>query len=417
MPPRTHGIADGLAHLAVPIASLSPDPSSARRHPARNIKAVVDSLRLYGQQKPIVVSSDGVILAGNAVYDAAMTLGWTHVAAVTSGLAGHDRRGYAIADNQSGDLSRWDEAMLAEQLRELDAHCESLDLEELGFTEVELVRLLQPEISVDEIPEPGDEHCSENGAVYRLGEHRLLVGDATDPAALARLTDEGPADLLLTDPPYNVAYEGKTAEALTIANDSMDDAAFRAFLTDAFRAADSVMRPGAAYYVWHADSEGLNFRMACRSAGWTVRQNLVWVKNSMVLGRQDYQWQHEPCLYGWKDGAAHTWLGGRRHTTVIDQADPLTTVLRFDRPGRNAEHPTMKPVDLFEFQVRNSARRGEVVLDPFGGSGTTVIACERTGRRARTMELDPRYADVIRKRWAEHVHGSGCDWRRLTPAV
>jgi site-specific DNA-methyltransferase (adenine-specific) len=206
------------------------------------------------------------------------------------------------------------------------------------------------------------------------------------------------------------------------------------------------MRAGAVFYIWHADSEGFNFRAACREVDWRVRQCLVWVKNAMVLGRQDYQWRHEPCLYGWKDGAAHTWLGGRAKTTiaradlawqaarvpegycvVIDGEACLisgkevmvrsyaSTALEFARPARNADHPTMKPVDLFECQIRNSARKGAIVLDPFGGSGTTVIAAERTGRRARTLELDGRYADVIRRRWAELVHGEACDWRALTP--
>jgi site-specific DNA-methyltransferase (adenine-specific) len=195
--------------------------------------------------------------------------------------------------------------------------------------------------------------------------------------------------MLLTDPPYNVAYEGKTADALTIQNDSMSDATFRKFLRDAFTAADSVMKPGAVFYIWHADSEGYNFRGACFDIEWQVRQCLIWNKNVMVMGRQDYHWRHEPCLYGWKSGAAHLWATDRKQTTVLN----------FDRPSRNLEHPTMKPVALFEYQLLNNTKGGDLCLDLFGGSGTTLIACEKNGRYARLMELDPKYCDVIVRRW------------------
>ena len=197
------------------------------------------------------------------------------------------------------------------------------------------------------------------------------------------------ADLWLTDPPYNVAYQGKTKDALTIQHDEMDDESFRRFLVSAYGAADSVLKEGAAFYIWHADSEGFNFRGACRDVGWKVRECLIWSKNTFVLGRQDYQWQHEPCLYGWKDGAAHSWYSDRSQTTILE----------FDRPNRNAEHPTMKPVGLFQYLIGNSTKPGDIVLDSFGGSGTTLIACEQTGRSARIIELDPCYCDVIIERW------------------
>lgn len=196
-------------------------------------------------------------------------------------------------------------------------------------------------------------------------------------------------DLFLTDPPYNVNYEGGTG--MTIQNDNMEDTEFRHFLCEAFKAADEVMKPGAAFYIWHADSEGYNFRGACHDIEWTVRQCLIWVKNSLVLGRQDYQWKHEPCLYGWKDGGAHGWYNDRKQTTTLE----------FDRPTKSELHPTMKPVPLFDYQIKNSTQKGENVLDLFGGSGTTIIACEQNGRRAFCMELDPKYVDVIVKRWEE----------------
>lgn len=196
-------------------------------------------------------------------------------------------------------------------------------------------------------------------------------------------------DLLITDPPYNVAYVGKTKDALTIQNDSMEDDAFRSFLTDAFISSDSIMKQGASFYIWHADSEGFNFRYAVKAVGWMLKQNLVWVKNSLVMGRQDYQWKHEPCLYGWKDGASHNWYAGRAETTTLE----------FDRPNRNDLHPTMKPVPLFAYQIQNSTKEGDCVLDSFGGSGTTLIACEQLKRKAFLMELDPHYCDVIIARW------------------
>ena len=197
--------------------------------------------------------------------------------------------------------------------------------------------------------------------------------------------------MLLTDPPYNVAYEGSTKEKLTIKNDNMANDQFRQFLRDAFVTADFVMKAGAVFYIWHADSEGLNFRGACVDAGWTVRQGLIWKKSSLVMGRQDYHWKHEPCLYGWKAGAGHLWAADRKQTTILE----------FDKPSRNGEHPTMKPVALFEYQMLNNTKGGDIVLDLFGGSGTTLLAAEKHGRHARLMELDPKYCDVIVKRWED----------------
>ena len=197
------------------------------------------------------------------------------------------------------------------------------------------------------------------------------------------------ADLWITDPPYNVDYEGGTG--LKIQNDCMPDTDFRQFLRDAYSAANLVMLPGAAFYIWHADLEGYNFRGAAHDIDWTVRQCLIWVKSSLVMGRQDYHWKHEPCLYGWTNGAAHTWNTDRKQTTVLE----------FDKPSRNGQHPTMKPVELFQYQINNSTKPNALVLDSFGGSGTTAIACERIHRHARLMELDPAYCDVIVKRWED----------------
>jgi site-specific DNA-methyltransferase (adenine-specific) len=205
------------------------------------------------------------------------------------------------------------------------------------------------------------------------------------------LMDGAKADMLLTDPPYNVAYEGKTKEAMTIQNDAMGDSDFRQFLRDAFASADAVLKPGGVFYIWHADSEGYNFRGACHDIGWKVRQCLIWLKNTIVMGRQDYHWKHEPCLYGWKEGAAHFWASDRKQSTIIE----------CNKPQRNGEHPTMKPVELMEYQIGNNTKPGQVILDLFGGSGSTLMACEKTGRAARLMEIAPKYVDVIVKRWQD----------------
>ena len=239
--------------------------------------------------------------------------------------------------------------------------------------------------------------------MYQLGNHLLVCGDSTQPNDVAKVCGDGEADLWLTDPPYNVDYHGSDGQS--IQNDSMEDTKFREFLRAAFGCAEKRMKPGASFYIFHADSEGYNFRGACFDVGLRVRQCLIWKKQSLVLGRQDYHWIHEPCLYGWKEGEAHSWYSDRSQTTVME----------YDKPKKNDVHPTMKPVDMLCYLIGNSSKRGDVVLDTFGGSGSTLIACERTGRVCKCVELDPKYCDVIRRRWAEFVHGEGCDWQKLTP--
>lgn len=242
----------------------------------------------------------------------------------------------------------------------------------------------------DDVPESAPA-ITVKGDLYILGDHRLLCGDSTMIDDVERLMDGEKINLLLTDPPYNVAYEGKTKDAMTIQNDSMSNDDFRKFLCDVFRCADSVMEGGACFYIWHADLEGYNFRGACFDVGWQVRQCLIWVKNSMVMGRQDYHWKHEPCLYGWKEGGAHYWGSDRTQTTCLE----------FNRPTANRLHPTMKPVDLLEYQVLNNTRQKQNILDLFLGSGSTLIACEKTNRKCYGMELDEKYCDVIVKRYIE----------------
>lgn len=272
------------------------------------------------------------------------------------------------------------------------------------------------------------------GDIWMLGRHRLMCGDSTKEADVAKLMGGEQAHLLLTDPPYNVDYQGGTKDKMKIANDNMDDVAFVGFLTAAFNCAIQAMRPGAAFYVWHADIKGFEFRTALKEVGLTLRETLIWVKNALVLGRQDYQWRHEPCLYGWKDGAAHYFVDDRSQSTVIEDAgvdyrkmkkDELlklvlqltdvsvpNTVIYEDKPTKNDIHPTMKPVKLMARLIRNSTRPKELVLDLFGGSGSTMIAAEQIDRRCFMMEFDPKYCDAILARW-EKLTGEEAE--KITP--
>lgn len=371
------------------------------RNPRKNdeqVDRMASAIREFGFRIPIVAKSDGSLVDGHLRLKAAQKLGLKEVpVALADELTEAQVKAFRILANKSANWAEWEPDLLKLELQELQEL--DFDLELTGFELPELEDILgegadggtEGQTDPDAVPEPQEEPVSRLGDVWLLGRHRLMCGDSTDAGSVALLMNGSNADLLLTDPPYNVSYEGATKDRLTILNDSMDDEKFRSFLADAFKAADTVMKNGAAFYIWHADSEGYNFRGAVRDTGWMVRQCLIWVKNSMVLGRQDYQWKHEPCLYGWKDGAAHLWTSDRRQTTVLE----------FNKPNRNGEHPTMKPVELFEYQMLNSTNREAVVLDLFGGSGTTMIAAEKNGRSARLMELDPRYCDVIVRRWQD----------------
>ncbi len=303
----------------------------------------------------------------------------------------HGERNLALFDNRAAELAEWDTEVLASLADDTDFSGlwddhELADL--LAAVDATPTDLL---VDPDAVPDPPAEPVTQPGDVWTLGRHRLLCGDATSGEDVSRLMGGDLAALVFTDPPYGVAYEGGTPDHLTIANDDLDDPAFHAFLRAAFTNMLVVTRPGGAIYACHADSRGLVVRQAFVEAGWLLKQSLVWVKQSLVLGRQDYQWRHEPILYGWKPGAAHYFVPDRTQTTVWE----------IDRPARSTEHPTMKPVALVATAVANSSRPGEIVLDPFGGSGSTLIACEQFGRSARLLELDPRYCDVIVQRWEQ----------------
>lgn len=380
------------------------------------------SLQEFGYVDPIIINADNTIIGGHQRASVMKELGYKEIDVVVVNLDKVQEKALNIALNKiSGE---WDfeklEALLAELQQEMDATVTGFDDEEINemLQKIDTLDADEDGFKADEAFEDVEEPISQPGDIYQLGRHRLMCGDSTKAADIIMLMDGQEADLLLTDPPYNVDVENSSN--MKIMNDNMESSRFRNFLMDAFRATDKGLKPGAAYYIWHADNEGYNFRAACENVGWKVRQCLIWNKNSFNMGRQDYQWKHEPCLYGWKDGAPHYFVDDRTQATVIEDKINLkklkkeellqmlqdifgdkisTTVINEDKPSVNSEHPTMKPIKLLSRQIKNSSRQNDIVLDVFGGSGSTMIACEQLNRTCYMMELDPRYCDVIINRW------------------
>lgn len=411
--------------IRIKTAELVPYEKNPRKIPQAAVDAVKESYRQCGVIDPIEIDENNVILSGHTRRLAAIELGIDEIDALrVVGLDEKAKRKYRLLANKTGEKSGWDYDLLADELGDLDF--EGYDFEwDLPDEE-------DPDAQEDnydvQLPKVAR---SKPGEIYRLGKHRLMCGSSTDPEQVKLLVGSNLVDLLLTDPPYGVDYVGGTG--MMIENDNLAGDEFLRFLQDAFDAADQVMKPGAAFYIWHAESGGSVFRNACVQVGWKIRQCLIWVKNGFVMGRQDYQWKHEPCLYGWKDGAAHYFLDDRTQSTVTDDNIDLkklkkeemlqmlqeifsdkypATVIYEDKPLVNDVHPTMKPVRLMARLVANSSRKKEIVLDIFGGSGSTLIACEQLGRRCFMMELDPKYVDVIIDRWetftgkkAERING------------
>jgi DNA modification methylase len=374
------------------------------QNPRKNqpVDLVVESLLEFGWMQPITVDDQYVIICGHTRFKAAKALKLTHVPVlVADGWPDEKVKKYRILDNQSAGLAEWDAACLKLELVELEALGVTSD--SMGFSDEllakitgEAIKTLEPEAAsgdVDDAPDADEANppFTQLGDLYEIGPHRLLCGDSTSLDAVNDLMADQLADMVFTDPPYNVAYVGKTSKKLKIQNDEMAQGDFDQFLQQALANACVSAREGAPIYVAHADTQGVAKRDALVSAGFELKQVLIWRKNQIVLGRQDYHWQHEPILYGWKPGAAHTWLGGRNQSTVWDMA----------KPQRNGEHPTMKPVELVEKAINNSCEAEGRVLDLFGGSGTTMVAAQQTGRVANLMELDPKYCDVIVKRMAK----------------
>ncbi len=370
-----------------PIFELTPAEYNPRQLSESQFTDLQNSFKNLGTLEPAVINQfpgrENVIISGHQRLKVAESLGMTEYPCYEVNFPLEKEKEANIRMNRN--TGEWDWDMLANNF-------EVEELKEWGFEDLNF--LVEPEEGLtdeDEVPEAPEEPKTKPGDLYILGEHRLLCGDSTSIDAVERLMDGQLCDQFITDPPYNVDYTGKTKDALKIENDKKDDTNFRQFLKDAFVSADTAMKPGAVFYIWHADLEGYNFRGACHDINWKVRQCLIWNKNSMVMGRQDYHWKHEPCLYGWKEGDSHLWASDRKQVTVID----------FDRRMQNKEHPTMKPVGLIEYQIKNNTKQMDMVLDLFGGSGSTLIACQKTSRKCCMMELDPKYCDVIVKRWED----------------
>lgn len=369
------------------VSKLKPNPSNPRVIKDDKFQKLVASIEQFPEmmeKRPMVCVTDvdGKIypLGGNMRLRAIQHLGMKEIpdawVAMADDWTEEKRKEFTIKDNVGfgewnwDDLANeWDAELLADWGLDLPFdQTEVKEAEEDGYE-------IPDEIKTDIVL----------GDLFEIGQHRLLCGDSTQTDTFEKLFDGQMADLVVTDPPYNVAYEGKTKAKLTIDNDKQSDEDFYKFLYDFYTALSSYTKAGGVWYVWHADSEGANFRLAMKNAGIMVKQCLIWVKQSMVMGRQDYQWKHEPCLYGWKEGAAHGWYSDRKQTTVLE----------FDRPSRNAEHPTMKPVPLIAYQIGNSSKQGDIVADAFGGSGTTMVACHQMQRKGYLVEFNPKYCQVI----------------------
>lgn len=425
----------------LPVDELVPYARNSRTHSPDQVAQIAASIREFGFTNPVLVDEAGTIIAGHGRVMASRELGLSTVPCIRlSHLSPSQRRAYVIADNKLALNAGWDEAMLAAELQALQDDGFSVLL--TGFGDDEIGQLLA-QVPVadggnaadpDAVPVPSGGAVSRVGDVWTLGRHRVMCGDCTKPGTLATLMRGEQAHAVWTDPPYNVAYSNAAGD---IANDDLPDAQFLEFLRAVFKALHGAMRPGAAIYVAHADmgETGVSFRRAFLDAGFKLAACLVWRKDCMVLGRSDYQWIHEPILYGWKLGAGHKWYGGRKQVSVNDlgaSGSPFLrredgrwqitmgeetmivagdatvefvehSVIRELRPKRNDVHPTMKPVALIERQLRNNAKAGAIVLDAFGGSGSTLIACERLGMCARLTELSPIYCDVIVRRWQEYT--------------
>ena len=405
----------------VEVRKLVPYANNAKIHGKKQLEKLKDSISEFGFLTPCLIDQDYNIIAGHGRVLAAKELKIKKVPCVfVEGLSEEQRRAYVLADNRLGELGEWDMELVAQELNALSDNGFDIDLTGFSIDDAILDGEAVSDIvekSMDEYLNQIDSSITKSGQIWELGAHRLMVGDSTKIEQVLDLLGGGTVDLLVTDPPYNVDIESENN--LKIANDNLKENEFEEFLYNCFSNAASVMKSGAAFYIWHADSNGLIFRNALQESGLDMKEDLIWVKHHFSLTRQDYQWRHEPCLYGWKPGAPHYFSEKRNISTIIDSIDNLkdgtledykrfveelkesSTVMLAQKPLVDDLHPTMKPIELIEKQVKNSSREGENVLDLFGGSGTTLLACEKLKRKCFMMEYDPRYADLIISRWEE----------------
>jgi DNA modification methylase len=378
----------------VDINKLIPYVNNARTHNAQQINKLRSSLREFGFINPVIIDRDFNVIAGHGRIMAAKEEGINEVPCVfVDYLTEAQKKAYILADNRMAMDAGWDEELLKVEIEALQA--EDFDLSLTGFDESELAGFFdtaddakEDDFDVDaELEKPP---VTKSGDLWLLGNHRLLCGDSTKEESYTLMMNGKKANLVVTDPPYNVNYQGTAGK---IKNDNLENGKFYQFLFDAFTCMEKAMADDASIYVFHADTEGLNFRKAFADAGFYLSGTCIWKKQSLVLGRSPYQWQHEPCLFGWKKNGKHQWYSDRKQTTIWE----------FDKPKKNGDHPTMKPVPLIAYPIKNSSMSNCIVLDPFGGSGSTLIACEQTNRICHTIELDEKYCDVIVKRYIEQV--------------
>ena len=401
----------------VAIEKLKPYENNARTHSEGQVEKIANSIKEFGFINPVLIDGEYGIIAGHGRILGAKRLGMAEVPCLfVEDLTEVQKKAYILADNKLALDAGWDDDILRRELAfldemDFDISLTGFDADEFDFNQ-EDVDFEEDSYEVEVPVNPK----SKRGQIYQLGDHRLMVGDSTDINDVNKLMNGEKAELLFTDPPYNVNVSN--SEGMTIENDNMDNESFKEFLRQAFNCASQSLIEGGAFYVWHADSETVNFRTQCEENGLMVKQTLIWVKNGFNFGRQDYKWKHEPCLYGWKDGAGHYFIEEYNHPTVIENKIDLetldreemktlleemmaipTTIIHEDKPLKNDLHPTMKPIKLCCSLIRNSSKKGEKVLDLFGGSGSTLISCEQLGRVCYMMEYDPQYADVIIDRW------------------
>lgn len=380
----------------VEISKLIPYVNNARTHSAEQITKLRSSLREFGFINPVIIDSDYNVIAGHGRIEAAKLENIKEVPCVlVDYLTPAQKRAYIIADNRMAMDAGWDEELLKIEIEALQA--EAFDIDLTGFEEKEIADLFDIDEEVQEDNFDIDEELSKptitkSGDIWLLGNHRLICGDSTKEETYTFLMNGKKANLIVTDPPYNVNYQSNAGK---IKNDNMNSDKFYQFLFDAFSNMEKVMSNEASIYVFHADTEGLNFRKAFFDAGFYLSGTCIWKKQILVLGRSPYQWQHEPCLFGWKKNGKHQWYSDRKQTTIWE----------FDKPNKSDNHPTMKPIPLIAYTIKNSSMSNCIVLDPFGGSGSTLIACEQTNRVCYTIELDEKYCDVIIKRYIEQT---GC---------
>lgn len=378
----------------VPIDKLIPYANNARTHSPEQLNKLRSSLREFGFINPVIIDRDFNVIAGHGRILAAKAENISEVPCVfVDYLTPAQKKAYIIADNRMALDAGWDEEMLKVEIEALQA--DDFDLGLTGFDEKELAAFFDDDSDTKDddfdVDAEMEKPCmTKPGDLWLLGNHRLVCGDSTKQETYELLMNGKLANLVVTDPPYNVNYEGSAGK---IKNDNLENEKFYQFLFDAFTCMEKAMANDASIYVFHADTEGLNFRKAFADAGFYLSGTCIWKKQSLVLGRSPYQWQHEPCLFGWKKNGKHQWYSDRKQTTIWE----------FDKPKKNGDHPTMKPIPLIAYPIKNSSMSNCIVLDPFGGSGSTLIACEQTNRICHTIELDEKFCDVIVKRYIEQV--------------